>query len=30
VQCNPATLALHRAVKQAFDPKGLMNPGKKL
>jgi glycolate oxidase subunit GlcD len=29
-QANPATLALHHAVKQAFDPKGLMNPGKKL
>ncbi len=30
MQCNPATLALHGAVKHAFDPKGLMNPGKKL
>ena len=30
MQCSPATLALHSAVKRAFDPKGLMNPGKKL
>jgi glycolate oxidase subunit GlcD len=30
VQCSPATLALHEAVKRSFDPKGLMNPGKKL
>jgi glycolate oxidase len=30
VQCTPAALALHRSVKSSFDPKGLMNPGKKL
>jgi glycolate oxidase subunit GlcD len=30
VQCSPAALALHRSVKSSFDPKGLMNPGKKL
>jgi glycolate oxidase subunit GlcD len=30
LQCSPATLALHGAVKRVFDPKGLMNPGKKL
>jgi glycolate oxidase subunit GlcD len=30
VQCDPATLAVHHAVKRAIDPKGLMNPGKKL
>jgi glycolate oxidase subunit GlcD len=29
-QCSPATLAVHHAVKRSFDPKGLMNPGKKL
>ena len=29
-QCSPATLAMHHAVKRSFDPKGLMNPGKKL
>jgi glycolate oxidase subunit GlcD len=28
-QWSPATLALHRAVKRAIDPQGLMNPGKK-
>jgi FAD/FMN-containing dehydrogenase len=27
---GPRALALHRAVKDAFDPKGLLNPGKKL
>ncbi len=30
VQCSPATLAVQHAVKRAIDPKGLMNPGKKL
>jgi glycolate oxidase subunit GlcD len=30
LQCGPATLALHQAVKRAIDPKGLMNPRKKL
>jgi glycolate oxidase subunit GlcD len=30
VQSSPATLAMHHAVKRAIDPKGLMNPGKKL
>ena len=29
-QWTPAAVALHRAVKQALDPKGLLNPGKKL
>jgi glycolate oxidase subunit GlcD len=29
-QWAPAAVALHRAVKDAFDPKGLFNPGKKL
>ncbi|MDX6671340.1 MAG: glycolate oxidase [Solirubrobacteraceae bacterium] len=29
-QWAPAALALHERVKQAFDPKGLLNPGKKL
>lgn len=28
-QWSPATLALHREIKRAFDPKGLLNPGKK-
>lgn len=28
-QWTPATLGLHRAIKQAIDPKNLMNPGKK-
>ena len=27
---NPATLALMRAIKQAFDPAGILNPGKVL
>jgi hypothetical protein len=29
-QWHPAALAVHEAVKLAFDPKGLLNPGKKL
>lgn len=29
-QWNPAAVALHEKAKQAFDPKGLFNPGKKL
>lgn len=29
-QWAPATLDLHEAVKRALDPKGLLNPGKKL
>jgi len=29
-QWSPAAVALHRSVKAALDPKGLMNPGKKL
>ena len=29
-QWSPAAVALHRQVKQALDPKGLFNPGKKL
>jgi glycolate oxidase subunit GlcD len=29
-QWDPAALAMHEAVKRAFDPKGLFNPGKKL
>lgn len=28
-QWTPATLSLHHAIKQAIDPKNLMNPGKK-
>jgi FAD/FMN-containing dehydrogenase len=28
-QWAPAAVALHEAVKRAFDPQGLMNPGKK-
>jgi glycolate oxidase subunit GlcD len=28
-QWGPRALDLHRAIKQAFDPKGLLNPGKK-
>ena len=27
-QLGPASLALHRAIKSAFDPKGILNPGK--
>jgi glycolate oxidase subunit GlcD len=29
-QWAPAAVAVHEAIKQAFDPKGLLNPGKKL
>jgi FAD/FMN-containing dehydrogenase len=29
-QWDERTLALHEQIKRAFDPKGLMNPGKKL
>jgi glycolate oxidase subunit GlcD len=29
LQWSPATVALHRAIKQTLDPKNLMNPGKK-
>jgi len=29
-QWDPAAVALHAAVKRALDPKGLLNPGKKL
>ena len=29
-QWGPRAVALHDAVKQAFDPKGLLNPGKKV
>ena len=29
-QWSPAAVALHEAIKRAFDPKGLLNPGKKL
>lgn len=28
-QWTPETMEVHRAIKRAFDPKGLMNPGKK-
>jgi glycolate oxidase subunit GlcD len=28
-QWSPAAVALHRSIKTAFDPKGLLNPGKK-
>jgi glycolate oxidase subunit GlcD len=28
-QWSPAAVALHRSIKSAFDPKGLLNPGKK-
>ena len=28
-QWSPAALSLHRAIKDAFDPRGLLNPGKK-
>ena len=29
-QWQPAAVAMHEAIKRAFDPKGLLNPGKKL
>jgi FAD/FMN-containing dehydrogenase len=29
-QWGPAAIRLHRAIKELFDPKGLLNPGKKL
>jgi FAD/FMN-containing dehydrogenase len=29
-QWAPPAIALHEAIKRAFDPKGLLNPGKKL
>jgi glycolate oxidase subunit GlcD len=29
-QWEPAALALHESIKRVFDPKGLMNPGKKV
>ena len=29
-QWSPAAVGLHRAVKEALDPRGLLNPGKKL
>ena len=29
-ELDPGALALHHAVKQAFDPHGILNPGKKL
>jgi glycolate oxidase subunit GlcD len=29
-QWEPKAIAMHEAVKRAFDPKGLLNPGKKL
>jgi FAD/FMN-containing dehydrogenase len=29
-QWEPAAIAMHEAVKHTFDPKGLLNPGKKL
>ena len=28
-QWSPAAVSLHRSIKSAFDPKGLLNPGKK-
>jgi FAD/FMN-containing dehydrogenase len=29
-QWEPPAVAMHEAIKRAFDPKGLLNPGKKL
>ena len=29
-QWEPAAVAMHEAIKRTFDPKGLLNPGKKL
>jgi hypothetical protein len=29
-QWAPAAVSLHEAIKRAFDPKGLLNPGKKV
>ena len=29
-QWQPAAVAMHEAIKRAFDPKGLLNPGKKI
>jgi FAD/FMN-containing dehydrogenase len=29
-QWDPAAIAMHEAIKRTFDPKGLLNPGKKL
>ena len=29
-QWQPAAIAMHEAIKRAFDPKGLLNPGKKV
>jgi glycolate oxidase subunit GlcD len=29
-QWKPTAIAMHEAIKRAFDPKGLLNPGKKL
>jgi FAD/FMN-containing dehydrogenase len=30
LEVGPEVLALHRAVKEAFDPDGMLNPGKKV
>ena len=29
-QWAPAAVAMHEAIKRTFDPKGLLNPGKKV